>query len=149
ELARIATVLGLNPVGVAAVASGRYPLPVIAGLPFCLYPLRTPHGIGVANAYVVADCAESAGLLFDTGSSPDALRRAWPANIQRIDAVFITHPEAEHVGGLATIADWFGRVPVFGPGGSLAGASTIGEGSKLTFGRFEVEALRTPGHAEA
>ena len=50
EIRRLATALGLNETGVSALATGHYPLPVIGGLPFCLYPLRTPHGIGVANA---------------------------------------------------------------------------------------------------
>jgi hypothetical protein len=54
EIRRLATTLELNEIGLTAIAQGRYPLPEIAGLPFCLYPLRFPHGIGVANAYIVA-----------------------------------------------------------------------------------------------
>jgi len=150
EIVRLAVVLGLNEVGVAALASGQYPLPVIGGLPFCLYPLRTPHGIGVANAYVVADCSAERGILFDTGADAEALRRVWPACIRKLDAVFITHPETEHLAGLADVQQRFGPVPVFGPvGATITGAVALQEGSRMTFGRFEVETLATPGHVES
>src|SRR5580658_6131032 len=55
ELRRIAAVLDLNEVGLCALGAGRYPLPRIGKLPFDLWPLRMRHGIGVANAYLVAE----------------------------------------------------------------------------------------------
>ena len=150
EIRRLATALGLNETGVSALATGHYPLPVIGGLPFCLYPLRTPHGIGVANAYVVADCCAQRGILFDTGADTEALRRVWPAGIKKLDAIFITHPETEHLAGLADVQKRFGPVPVFGPvGATIPDAVALQEGTRMTFGVFEVETLATPGHAES
>jgi glyoxylase-like metal-dependent hydrolase (beta-lactamase superfamily II) len=150
EIARLAQALALNQRGLLAVAGGRYPLPDIQGLPFCLYPLRTAHGIGVANAYVVADCSKQTGILFDTGTESEALRRVWPTNIRRLEAVFITHPEAEHVGGLGGLLRDFGRVPVFGPEAMRQeGVVAVGEGTRLQFAGFDVHVLSTPGHAEA
>lgn len=150
EIRRLATQLKLNEVGLCALASGRYPLPAIGGLPFCLYPLRTPHGIGVANAYLVADCGSKRGVLFDTGADPEALRRVWPAGIRHLDAIFITHPETEHLAGLADVQDRFGPVPVFGPvGATIPGAVALTESARMKLGMFEVETLATPGHAEA
>jgi hydroxyacylglutathione hydrolase len=150
ELRRLADALCLNELGLAALAQGRYPLPEISGLPFCLYPLRTPHGIGVANAYVVADCALASGILFDTGVDYALLRRVWPKNVRTIEAVFITHAETEHIGGLKEAQAAFGRVPVFAPeGAGIEGAVAVNEGAKLAIGGFEVAALRTPGHVEA
>ena len=147
---RLAQALGLNELGLAALASGRYPLPEIGGLPFCLYPLRTPHGIGVANAYIVADCGAQQGILFDTGGDAEVLRRVWPATIRRLDAIFITHPETEHLAGLGDVQRRFGPVPVFAPAGtSIAGGVGLSEGSRMKLGPFEVETLSTPGHAEA
>jgi glyoxylase-like metal-dependent hydrolase (beta-lactamase superfamily II) len=150
ELRRLAGALGLNEVGVQALAAGRYPLPVVAGLPFCLYPLRTRHGIGVANAYIVADCGKSTGVLFDTGGDPLLLRRVWPAAIKRLDGIFITHAETEHTGGLADVVKQFGPVPVFGPvNAGVPGAAALAEGARVSLGGFEIEASATPGHAEA
>lgn len=150
ELRRLASVLGLRDEGLTALASGRYPLPEISGLPFCLYPLRMPHGIGVANAYIVADCSSQRGILFDTGYDTEVLRRAWPPRIRTLDAIFITHGETEHTGGLAGLQADFGRVPVFGPSGAgIDGATSTGEGTTLSFGSLEVSIRDTPGHAEA
>jgi hydroxyacylglutathione hydrolase len=149
ELNRIAVVLRLNPAGLAAVAGGRYPLPEIRGLPFCLYPLRTPHGIGVANGYIVADCARDAGLLFDCGADADVLRRVWPSRITNLHAVFLTHHETEHVGGLPEIRRRFPQVTVFGPRGvSGGGIIEPQDGSTLSFDGLEVRAWQTPGHVE-
>jgi glyoxylase-like metal-dependent hydrolase (beta-lactamase superfamily II) len=150
ELGRIAATLRLNRAGFLALAAGRYPLPSISGLPFCLFPLRTPHGIGVANAYIVADCSLPSGLLFDAGSGPAALRRAWPPRIREVEAIFITHPETEHMGGLAEVRETRGRPPVFAPPGSrVPGATQVGDGAKLEIGGFTIAVLATPGHAEA
>ncbi len=150
ELQRLAVALGLNEIGLSALAHGRYPLPEISGLPFCLYPLRTPHGIGVANAYIVADCSLSTGLLFDAGSEYSLLRRVWPKNIKKLEAIFITHAETEHIGGLRGLLGEFGSVPVFRPeGAAVEGGLAVGEGARLTFGNFEVKTIRTPGHVES
>jgi len=150
EVKRLAAALGLNEVGLAALASGHYPLPEIAGLPFCLYPLRMPHGVGVANAYLVADCAQDHGLLFDTGADESQLRRVWPRKLRRADAVFITHAETEHAGGLAGLRAEQGKVPVYAPrGAQIAGARPLDEGEWVEVAGFVVRAWSTPGHAAA
>lgn len=150
EVRLLSQALELNEAGLLAIAQERYPLPEIAGLPFCLYPLRFPHGIGVANAYIVADCCQPTGLLFDTGTDYALLRRLWPRNIKKPEAIFITHSETEHIGGLRDFIASESNIPVFCPEGKcIAGAVAVGEGAKLTFGRLEVQALRTPGHCES
>lgn len=150
ELRRIALALSLNVTGVEAIASARYPLPVIAGLPFCLHPLRSPHGIGTANAYLVSDCRGGSGVLFDTGPDPERLRRMWPAGITRIAAIFLTHVESEHIGALAEVQRLFGPAPVFAPAGArFPGAAGLGDGARMECGGYQIEALATPGHAEA
>jgi glyoxylase-like metal-dependent hydrolase (beta-lactamase superfamily II) len=152
DLRQLATALALNEVGLLALAQRTYPLPEISGLPFCVHPLRMPHGIGVANAYIVAECGGDHGLLFDTGPDYLQLRRFWPKAIQSVDAVFVTHAETEHTGGLETLRSQQPRVPVFAPGSAgkiLPGLTVPEEGACLSFGDFEVRVLRTPGHAEA
>lgn len=150
DIQRLAKALNLNGTGLLAIAQERYPLPEIAGLPFCLYPLRFPHGIGVANAYIVADCCADTGLLFDTGTDYFQLRRLWPRNIKKPTAIFISHSETEHIGGLHELIANEGNIPIFCPEGKrIAGAVALGEGAKLSFGRLEVQALKTPGHCES
>lgn len=152
EVRRLAVALGLNEVGLAALAAGRYPLPDIVGLPCCLYPLRTPHGVGVANAYLVADCPQAHGLLFDTGPDAALLRRVWPVRIKNVDAIFITHAEAEHMGGLTgLLAENPSRaISVYAPvGAAVPGARPLAEGESVEVAGFTVRAWSTPGHAAA
>lgn len=147
EISRLASVLNLNEVGLAALAQGRYPLPEPGTLPFSLYPLRMPFGVGVANAYLVS-CGGDSALLFDTGASHAELHRAWPEHIQRLEAVFITHYEAEHVGGLDVVL----RETELGffhgpPSGRWPQCRGLGEGQTVACAGLTVTAFSTPGHA--
>ena len=146
ECSRLALALGLNEVGLCALASGKYPLPEADGLPFAVWPLRIPFGIGVVNAYVVGG-DDGGALLFDTGPGTTGAAGAWPAAVSRCDAVFITHVEPEHVGGLREVMARFGIGRAFVPaGGSVPGAEAMGEGETYRCGSLEVAAFRTPGH---
>jgi hydroxyacylglutathione hydrolase len=150
ELGRMAAALGLNEVGLCALGCGRYPLPEVAALPFCVYPLRMAHGIGFANAYLVADCGSSRGILFDTGPGIDALVAEWPGPIKTVDAVFLTHAEGEHTGGLCEVVARFGLSAAFCPkGAQVPCGQAMGEGERRRFDGFEVTAWSTPGHASA
>jgi hydroxyacylglutathione hydrolase len=150
ELRRLALVLELNEVGLCALGSGQYPKPEIGALPFCVWPLRMPHGIGVANAYVVSECGSERGILFDSGADIDALSLVWPANVRQIDAVFLTHVEPEHAGGLCDVVARFNIPAAYVPAGAVAPCGrSFGEGEIRRFGRFEVLAFATPGHAAA
>jgi glyoxylase-like metal-dependent hydrolase (beta-lactamase superfamily II) len=147
ECRRMAAALGLNEVGLCALASGKYPLPEPEGLPFNVWPLRMTHGIGVVNAYVVAESESSRGLLFDAGPSAPALESAWPRAIRSVGAIFVTHVEAEHAGGLAGAMERFDAPVAYIPSGSRAEpARGLGEGESVRVGSLEVTAFRTPGH---
>lgn len=151
EILSLASALGLNGKGLIAVARGTYPAARIGGLPLCLYPLRFQHGIGVANAYIAADCSEPSGILFDCGADAATLLRMWPKRITRLEAIFLTHAESEHCGGLAELARRFAPVPVFGPTGVRApgvSPARLEDGAQIRFGRFLVTVLSTPGHLE-
>ena len=150
ELGRVAGVLGLNEVGLCALGAGRYPLPEIAALPFRVWPLRMRHGIGVANAYLVAEPGATQGVLFDTGAGIAALEAAWPPDIRAVAAIFLTHVEGEHAGGLCAVLARFGAPAAFIPRGARApGGQPAGEGEAKIFGALEVAAYSTPGHAAA
>lgn len=150
ELQRLAAVLRLNEVGLCALGSGRYPKPEISALPFCVWPLRMPHGIGVANAYLVGEAGTDRAILFDTGAGTGALESVWPATIRCVDAVFLTHVEAEHTGGLCEVVARFGIPEAYAPLGAVAPCGRgIGDGKQRIFGALEVTAFTTPGHAAA
>lgn len=150
ELRRLAAVLGLNEVGLCALGCGQYPRPEIPGLPFCVWPLSMTHGIGVVNAYVVAAAPSSAAVLFDTGAGIDALRGVWPAGVQDLAAVFLTHVETEHAGGLCAVVARFGVAAAFIPGGATAACGQpASEGEVKQLGGLETTVFATPGHSAA
>jgi glyoxylase-like metal-dependent hydrolase (beta-lactamase superfamily II) len=150
ELRRLAAVLKLNEVGLCALGAGQYPRPEIGALPFCLWPLRMPHGIGVANAYLVGECGGSRAILFDTGAGIDALTAVWPASVRSLDAVFLTHVEPEHAGGLCDVVARFEAPVALVPDGVKAPCgSAICDGETRRFGPIEVSTFATPGHAAA
>jgi len=143
---RLAGALGLNEVGLCALASGKYPLPSPDGLPFCVWPLRVAYGIGVVNAYIVGS-GEGRGLLFDTGPGGGALEAEWPEKVTGIDGIFVTHVETEHAGGLSGAMKFFGVSEAYVPAGADSGpARPMEEGQTLSFGPLLVTAFRTPGH---
>ncbi len=148
ELGRLADVLGLNEVGLCALAQDAYPRPEMGGLPFCLYPLRMPFGTGVANAYLVSAGCDETAVLFDTGASGAELLRVWPARIRRVAAVFVTHYEAEHIGGLDEVMARFGLAHFYGPPtGRWPRCLGLGEGQVVEVAGVQVTAWHTPGHA--
>jgi hydroxyacylglutathione hydrolase len=150
EMRQLATALQLNEVGFCALGSGHYPKPLIRELAFRVWSLRMPHGIGVANAYLVAEHGAAHAVLFDTGAGIEALEAAWPAAIRQLDAVFLTHVEAEHAGGLCEVVARFAVTAAFIPRGAAAPCGQpVGEGETRTFGALEVTAYTTPGHAAA
>lgn len=150
ELRRLAAALQLNEVGLCALGMGRYPLPKIKGFPFCVWPLHMPHGIGVVNAYLVGECGGSSGLLFDTGTGISALESCWPAAVREVRAVFLTHVETEHAGGLCDVVRRFSIPAAYVPEGAQAPCGRpIGEAQVRSFGSLEVSVFRTPGHASA
>lgn len=150
ELRRLAAALGLNEVGLCALGTGHYPQPEIGALPFCVWPLRMPHGIGVANAYLVGECGSDRAVLFDTGAGIGALEAVWPRGIRRLDGVFLTHVEPEHAGGLCDVVARFAVQSAFIPRGAEAPCGRpVGEGETKLFGPLEITAYTTPGHAAA
>lgn len=150
ELRRIAAALELNELGLCALGAASYPRPKIGPLPFCVWPLRMRHGIGVANAYLVGECGGSSAVLFDAGSGLDALAAVWPAAIKTLDAVFVTHIEPEHAGGFCDVVSHYRVSQAYVPRGAVAGCGEpLGEGDVKRIGTIEITTYTTPGHAAA
>jgi len=147
ELTRLARVLKLNEVGLAALAQGLYPQAEAGALPFSLYPLQMPFGIGVANAYL-ATAGGNQAVLFDTGASHAELHRAWPRQIDQLAAVFVTHYEAEHIGGLEVVLSETGLPSFYGPpNGRWTNCAGLVEGQAVEVAGLRITTFQTPGHA--
>ena len=83
----------------------------------------------------------------DTGPGCGELELVWPESVRAVDAIFVTHVEAEHVGGLKDAVRRFGVSQAFIPAGADAPpARPMGEGEKYSAGTLEITAFRTPGH---
>lgn len=148
ELTRLAEVLQLNEVGLCALAKGSYPLPTIPDLPFSLHSLHMSHGVGVANAYILSEYGSSEGILFDTGPSFAVLHHNWPLSLQSVEAVFLTHLEPEHAGGICEAVSHFDIQAAYVPTGCQAPCGEPLEDAQAIYcGAFEVIAYSTPGHA--
>jgi len=148
EIGSLAVVLGLNEVGLLALAEDRYPLPPPSCLPYCLNVISMLYGVGVVNAYGVTRCGEEGGILFDSGVSPRALELAWPRTLGRISAHFITHWDSDHVGASRDIRRRHPGVSIYAPEGGGLDAETVTEGDRLEAGAFMVQVYSTPGHTE-
>ena len=148
DLHRLAAALRLNEVGLEALARNRYPRPRVTGLPFCVHSLHLPFGVGVVNAYAVVDCASGVGVLFDGGTGFEALQQVWPRAVTRIEAVFLTHPEAEHIGGVSEALRQHGLATFYGPRCGLTGPACwpLGEGETVVAAGYQITAFSTPGH---
>lgn len=150
ELVRIAQTLGLNEVGVCALGGSGYPMPQIGTLPFCVNALRMRHGIGVANAYLVTECGANQGILFDVGPGFKALMTDWPVGVATVEAIFLTHAETEHAGGLQAARRHFSLARVFHPAAlDFTSGVPLEEPMVISVGALDVSVLSTPGHADA
>jgi glyoxylase-like metal-dependent hydrolase (beta-lactamase superfamily II) len=70
--------------------------------------------------------------------------------VRTLDAVFLTHVEPEHAGGLCDVVACFNAPVAFVPEGAKAPCGqAIRDGESWNFGALEVTAFATPGHAAA
>ena len=110
--------------------------------------MHMPFGVGVVNAYAVVDCCSGVGVLFDGGASAEALLQVWPKAVTKIEAVFLTHAEAEHIGGVAGAVDRFGVAAFYCPrdGRRAPTGWPLGEGETVVAAGYQITAFSTPGH---
>jgi hydroxyacylglutathione hydrolase len=146
ELGVLAAALGLNEVGLRALAEERFPQPETGGLPFRLHVLSMPYGVGVVNAYIVARCDAPAAILFDSGCCARELAQAWPAEVQRLCGHFVTHWDSDHSGGCRETMARFGLSCCLGPGPAREGVRVLAEAEKLEIGGLTITVCSTPGH---
>ena len=100
---------------------------------------RTEHPSWLSNAYLVADRRAGHGILIDANGVVGPLLERAERDSIALTHVLVTHEHADHVEGLAELADGLG-VAVLGP-------DELADGEKVRSGSLEIRALETPGHA--
>jgi glyoxylase-like metal-dependent hydrolase (beta-lactamase superfamily II) len=97
-----------------------------------------------SNAFLVA--SDDRSVLVDAGSNFDAVDHL-RADVDGLDAVYLTHTHPDHVGNVDSIRDAFGvETWGFDPD-HPAVDNAIADGDAVTLGANEYTALHTPGHA--
>ena len=147
ELHALARALDLNEVGFLALAGRRYPAVTPPRLPYCLKPLSLSFGVGTVNAYLVRGSGAREGLLFDTGYTAGEVSLRLAELKVEPRAVFLTHGDRDHLGGLAELRRRFPAIPVYGPGAEV-GARSLKDGEELDFAPFKIRYLDTCGHSD-
>jgi glyoxylase-like metal-dependent hydrolase (beta-lactamase superfamily II) len=136
----VAAVLGIDPEALA-----RHPqYPPEPALPPEVTRLVIPFGDLGVNVWLVR--APGATLMFDSGTDADALDKVLLGRaVHRLDAVFITHGHADHVGGLPALRRISERI--YAPEHEALHATLPLEAHEAhEFGAVRVSALATEGH---
>lgn len=126
-----------------------------------------PVGAFQENAYLVVDETTRRAVLIDPGAEGERLVDAVRASGAELDAIWVTHPHVDHVGGIAAVKRAL-DVPVYlHPDGAPMYASAarqgafyglqvetpppadrpLADGDALRVGALEFHVMSAPGHA--
>ncbi|MEX2381733.1 MAG: MBL fold metallo-hydrolase [Opitutales bacterium] len=146
EIAALAQILGLNEAGLRKLNEEAYPRPALRGLPFELHVLAMPFGVGVVNAYVLSIHGSGKGILFDTGKNFEDLKTKWPTSVRDLQAVFLTHWDRDHAGGLSGLLQAYEVPRIYAPQGPGTETTLLNGGEQIELGDFSIQVFDTPGH---
>ncbi len=136
----VAPALGLDPEALA-----RHPqYPAEPALAPEVTRIVIPFGDLGVNVWLVR--APGAALIFDSGTDADALDKALLGRaVHRLNAAFITHGHADHIGGLPAVRRLSERI--YAPEHeTVAGTLPIEAHEAHEFGAVRVSALASEGH---
>jgi len=114
---------------------------------------RVEQAEWLSNAYLVVDRPGGSGVLVDSNGVVEPLLEAAERDGTTITQILLTHAHADHVVGIAEIAERLGGPPVYvheDAAEDLEGVEadeTYGDGDLVKSGDLEIEAIFTPGHA--
>ena len=103
------------------------------------------------NHYLSVDFISKTALLFDTGTDAAASLEYLKDNALNLSAIFVTHQHKDHIWALGQYTEHFPKAPIYAAKQSIDSTflfSLLEIGKKLTYGPFEIEAIRTPGHTD-
>jgi hydroxyacylglutathione hydrolase len=119
------------------------------------------------NCFIVREKDAPNALIIDPGDEPEKLLAALEQlNIEKVDAILLTHTHFDHIGAVAPVARATGAPvycpqletevlanindylwPGFGPFESYDADHTVGGGETLELAGLTIEVVFTPGHS--
>ena len=155
EVGTIATILGLNPAKLYAIASGMWhPQVFPPELISDVIAITGSIGSYKVNGYILFDSVTGEAAVFDTANDSRAVLRNLKERGLKLMYVFLTHCHSDHIGGLIEIVNATGAeicMPEGEPSAGIADNMKINEcpvtdGMEFKVGRHNIKAVSTPGH---
>jgi len=145
HLSTVASVLGLDPSKLKALASGEY-LPAEISLNG-LWQFVTPFGEMMVNSYLISDPASKSAVAFDTGSDCDDLLGILDSERLDLKLILLTHSHGDHVLDLDRLVEKTGASAWIGEAEQLEGAHPFAAGHEFIVGSLKVQTRLTWGHS--
>ena len=144
--AKVAPVLGLNPVALGALAENRYsPADVrVEGL----QQFTSPYHDMQVNAYLVWDPATREAAVFDTGGDASSILDEAKTRGLTIKHIFVTHTHGDHIFDLDRLREKTGAKVWSGSKEPIPGTEIFDAGQTWKVGNLNIESRLTWGHSQ-
>ncbi len=147
-LTALASLVGLNPSKLAAIADGWLPAQKDLGAWRELRCITTDTGGMAVNCFLVWDEVSREAALFDTGWEADPVARLVAENQLQLRHIFITHGHGDHVAALGGLRQLFPKVRLHSGAKSAPVDQRNRPNDFIHLGSLRVTHRDTPGHAE-
>ena len=147
SLTAVAPLLQLDAESLVDIAEGAWSPQVHT--PEGLWQITSPFGKGMTvHAYLLKIPNSSEALLFDTGTSLEAIKAILDKHKLLIAAIFLTHTHSDHIAILKDLLEAYSKPPVYVQANeALRGAQVFKEGDSFTYPPLTVETRLTSGHS--
>src|ERR1017187_8753124 len=146
NFADLASLIGLNPQKLEAVAKGWLPSEKDLGQWCELRCITTTQGIAV-NCYLIWDEVSREAALFDTGWDAKPVLNLIEENQLLLRHVFITHTHEDHVAALGGIREKFPKVRLHSSSKHAPVDQRNRSNDFIHLGSLRITNRDTPGHA--
>lgn len=142
---RIAPLLGLNVVALAALAEKRYSPATVSVEGLAMF--NTPFEDMTVNAYLVWDPSTKEAAVFDTGADASGILAEAESRGLAIKHIFITHTHGDHIFDIDRLREKTGASVWSGNREPLDGSNVFPVGQSWHLGALKIETRLTWGHS--
>ena len=123
-------------------------------------------GAYAANCFIIGDEESRVGIVIDPGGEAERIFKKTESMALKIETIILTHGHGDHIGAIETLKKLTGAVVLChheeaemllepslnltqnmnGPAVSVKVDKTIGDGDVVSFGKYKIKILHTPGH---